>query len=307
LNTLTASSSGLSGSPVLFSATATQRTPTVIIQSHAPDPSDVTQPVSVGFTVTASIGTPTGDVIVSDGVDSCTSTVAAGSCSFALSTPGSRTLTAAYQGDPNFTTAMSPGVSHQVNTIGTTTSITSHSPEPSVSGQGITVGVSVTAAAGTPAGDVIVSDGSVSCTITLSGGSGSCVLVPTTSGSKTLSATYNGGGGFTGSVDNASHQVDPFGAADPASSTASVPDGTTGNVTTILIQARDLFGNAVGGGGATVTVDITGANPSSAVVVDNGDGTYTATYTPANPGNDLVTIQINGGDIAGSPYTTVVN
>jgi hypothetical protein len=41
-------------------------------------------------------------VTVSDGVNSCTGTVAAGSCVVALTTPGARTLTATYAGDTNF-------------------------------------------------------------------------------------------------------------------------------------------------------------------------------------------------------------
>jgi adhesin/invasin len=143
---------------------------------------------------------------------------------------------------------------------------------------------------------------------TLINGSGSCVLTPTTSGGKTLTATYGGDANYLGSGSGGvTHQVDAFGSVDPATSTASVPDGVAGNVTTVVIVTRDQFGNPVGVGGAGVTVDISGANSGTAVVTDNGDGTYTAEYTPAVSGSDTITIQINAVPIQGSPYVSTVS
>ena len=78
---------------------------TTTIVSDNPDSSAVVQNVTAVFTVVATApgsGTPTGNVTVSDGVNSCTGTVAAGSCVLALTTPGSRTLTATYAGETNF-------------------------------------------------------------------------------------------------------------------------------------------------------------------------------------------------------------
>src|SRR5204862_2467130 len=75
------------------------------ITSDDPDPSVVGQAVTVQYSVAAVApggGTPTGNVTVSDGVDSCTATVAAGGCTIHLATPGARTLTASYAGDSNF-------------------------------------------------------------------------------------------------------------------------------------------------------------------------------------------------------------
>ncbi len=306
-NTLSATAAGLSGSPVLFSATATPATPVASVIAHTPDPSPVGGLVSVSFTVTSPAGTPTGNVTAGDGVDSCTASVAAGNCTVALTTPGPRTLTASYAGDGNFNAVVSAGVGHTVTAAVTATAITGHAPEPSVIGQGITVDVSVSSGGGTPLGNVTVSDGVDSCNIGLSGGSGSCVLTPTTAGLKTLSADYGGSASFQASSTSASHQVDAFGAVDPASSTATVPDGVSGGLTTILIVARDQFGNAVGTGGESVTVDITGANPGSATVTDNGDGTYTAEYTPAASGSDTITIQVNNISIQGSPFTSTIS
>lgn len=75
------------------------------------------QSFTVSFAVTVDApgsGTPTGNVTVSDGVESCTGTVAAGQCQLLLTTLGARTLTATYNGDANYNTDVSPGVGHTV-------------------------------------------------------------------------------------------------------------------------------------------------------------------------------------------------
>lgn len=92
---------------------------TTAITSHTPDPSQAGQAVSVGYSVTASgPGTPTGNVTVSDGTDSCTGTVAAGSCSVTFSSAGARNLTATYAGDANFFGSVSSPVPHTVTAGG---------------------------------------------------------------------------------------------------------------------------------------------------------------------------------------------
>ncbi len=91
---------------------------TVTITSDSPDPSSQIQSVTVNFTVTVTspgAGTPTGNVTVSDGVDSCIGTVAAGTCSLTLTTSGARTLTATYAGDSNFNGVASAGEPHTVD------------------------------------------------------------------------------------------------------------------------------------------------------------------------------------------------
>lgn len=88
---------------------------TTTITADTPDPSTQGQSVTVSYTVTSGAGTPTGNVTVSDGVDSCTATVAAGQCSLALTTAGSRTLTASYGGATLFNPSTSAGEPHTVN------------------------------------------------------------------------------------------------------------------------------------------------------------------------------------------------
>src|SRR5262249_9093260 len=129
-----------------------------------------------------------GNVTVSDGVNSCTGTVAAGSCVVALSTLGARTLTATYAGDSNFNGSTSAGEPHTVTNAMTTTTITADTPDPSVTGQAYAVTANVTVNApgmGTPTGTITVSDGTGgTCTITLP--ATSCNLTSTTAGAKTL-------------------------------------------------------------------------------------------------------------------------
>jgi hypothetical protein len=71
------------------------------------------------------------------------------------------------------------------------------------------------------------------------------------------------------------------GPVSPEHSTATVPEGTAGLPTDIVVQARDGVGNPVGIGGSTVAVPVSGANnPGPLSVTDHADGTYSASYTP---------------------------
>ena len=82
------------------------------ITSDTPDPSTVGQEVTVNYTVAAvapESGTPTGQVIVGDGVDSCTASVAAGGCTLTLTTAGARTLKATYLGNLALQSSTSAG------------------------------------------------------------------------------------------------------------------------------------------------------------------------------------------------------
>jgi len=126
---------------------------------------------------------------------------------------------------------------------------------------------------------------------------------PTAMGTDTLAITMNGtpisGSPFTSEVGS--------GVVSPDQSTATVPNGTAGLATEILVQARDASGNPVNSGGGTVAVTVSGANDAGALTVtDQADGTYTASYTPTTTGTDIVAITINGAPISGSPFASEV-
>jgi PKD repeat protein len=90
---------------------------TTTITSDEPDPSVQGAPVTVRFTVTSASGTPSGEVTVIDGPDSCTGNLDAsgsGSCALSMSLVGSRTIDAHYAGNASFE-ASSDAESHTVN------------------------------------------------------------------------------------------------------------------------------------------------------------------------------------------------
>jgi uncharacterized repeat protein (TIGR02543 family) len=59
-------------------------------------------------------GTPTGNVTVSDGTDSCVGTVASGMCNLLSTTVGAKLIIATYAGDSNFLGSISIAVPHTV-------------------------------------------------------------------------------------------------------------------------------------------------------------------------------------------------
>lgn len=99
----------------LVTQTVAKAATTTTITSDTPEPSSVLETVTVSFTVTSGFGTPTGNVTVTanGGLESCTASVAAGSCDLVLALPGNRTLTATYEGDDAHA-GSSGSESHQV-------------------------------------------------------------------------------------------------------------------------------------------------------------------------------------------------
>jgi hypothetical protein len=92
--------------------------------------------------------------------------------------------------------------------IGTTTTITADNPDPSVVNGSVTVSVTVTGSSPIPSGVVNITGANTNCPITLSAsGTGSCTVIFTSSGTKTLLATYVGDNTHLGSLGTASHQV----------------------------------------------------------------------------------------------------
>jgi hypothetical protein len=100
--------------------TVNQAATTTTITQITPGTSQVGNPITVDFTVAANApggGTPAGDVTVSDGTNSCTATVATGSCSFtpATTVPATIQVTATYAGSTSHAGSVSAPVDHNVN------------------------------------------------------------------------------------------------------------------------------------------------------------------------------------------------
>ncbi|HEX5041663.1 MAG TPA: Ig-like domain repeat protein [Candidatus Polarisedimenticolaceae bacterium] len=234
---------------------------TTSITADTPDPSVAGQAVSVSFSVSGAVpvaGPPTGNVTVSDGAgNSCVAPVSAGSCTLTLSTAGAKTLTASYAGDTSYA-ASSGNAAHTVDKASTATSITLASPDPSVSGQSVSVGFSVSPlspGAGTPTGMVTVSDGQgASCSASVA--AGTCALVFPTAGTRSLTASYAGDASFHASAGNASHEVNQANASVTAS--VSPSPSTVGQPVTV---SWTVAAAAPGSG-----------TPTGSVSVDAGDG-----------------------------------
>lgn len=184
---------------------------TAAILTDTPDPTVPGQSFTVTYSVAVtapgsnSPTAATGNVMVTDGVDSCTGTVAAGQCSITLNTVGSRNLTATYQGDANFNASpASANAPHTVNKINTTTTVVS-SKNPSDVGNNVTFTATVTPASGTtaPTGTVQFRDGPtgtgtpIGSPVALTPGAGNTatasVMTSTlTAGTHTITADYSG-------------------------------------------------------------------------------------------------------------------
>lgn len=264
-----------------FSHTVNKAGTTTVLTTALPDPSVVGQAVTASFTLTVnppSSGAPTGTVSVTDGVDTCVAALPAASCVLGLSTPGARTLTAAFAGDASFDTSTSAGIGHTVNAAPTTTTVTNAAAlgaTPTVVGEAFAVSYAVVAAApgaGAPAGSVTVSDGAASCTGTVA--AGSCSLVLTSAGARTLTATYAGNASFaTSSSGGAPHTVNP--AATTTTITADTPDPSS--VGQAVAVAFSVAVSAPGAGIPTGNVTVTDGAVSCTAAV--AAGTCSLTFT----------------------------
>ena len=84
------------------------------ITSHEPQPVYVGQAVTVSYDVASTVGTPSGQVTVTEGLVSCTGTVSQGSCDLVFGWPGPMVLMAKYSGDDNFEPSNSPTIVHNI-------------------------------------------------------------------------------------------------------------------------------------------------------------------------------------------------
>lgn len=231
---------------------------TTAITSDTPDPSYVGASYTVSFSVAAQApgaGTPTGTVNVTGDGAGCSATVAAGSCSITSASAGSKTLTATYVGDTNFNTS-SDTETHNVILVPTTTTITADSPDPSVVGGAVTVSVSVSAAnSSTVPGSVSIGSGDATpgCTATLSGGAGSCSITYTSTGARTLTASFAGDTAYEASSDTEAHGVNKAGTTTAIDSHNPSPSAVNQDYTVTWTVSVTSPGSGSPGGNVSVS------------------------------------------------------
>lgn len=105
-------------------------------------------------------------------------------------------------------------------------------------------------------------------------------------------------------------QQKPIGPVDPSKCTASgagIAGGTAGAASTFVLVTKDSDGRKIPHGGAEIKVNVSpgvgvGGSDQEGIVKDLGDGSYTITYVVPKRGNYMVTIDINGKPVMGSPF-----
>jgi hypothetical protein len=208
--TLTATYNGdayYAGSSDTASHTVSKGSSITAITADTPDPSTPGQTVAVSVTVSGAGAAPTGTVAITGAYTNCTITLSGGigSCNVVFNTAGTETLTATYNGDTNYAGSLGTE-SHSVK-YATTTTINADTPDPSTVGGMVTVSVTVIGGVGSPSGTVVITGADTNCIITLAGGSGSCDVVFSATGSYTLTATYSGDAYYLVSQDTETHIV----------------------------------------------------------------------------------------------------
>jgi hypothetical protein len=255
--------------------------PTVTtITADSPDPSLAGAQVTVQFTVTAATGTPDGSVRVSDGSDECTGSLSGGqgSCTLALSAAGSRTLTAAYQGNNGFA-ASSGTAPHTVTAPPTLGLRIAQQPSSGVIGQPLAPAPVVQLQSGSV--DVGTAGVSVSVALASGGGtlSGTTTVVTDAQGRAAFDdLTVNGDAGqrtlvFTaGPYGNVtSGPVDVAAPPAPGLSIAQQP-ATPGTLGAVLDPAPSVQLLSGGAPAATPGINVT-------VSIGSGGGTLSGTLT----------------------------
>ena len=294
----------LSTSTVITTQTVNKANTTTTINSDSPDPSATGQAVTVNYSVTAiapGSGSPTGNVTVSasGGTETCTGTVAAGTCSITLTTAGARTLTASYAGDGNFNLSASGGTAHQVNSAATTTAVAS-SLNPSTFGQSVTFTATV------KIGSAPVTEGSVTfieggtCaapTTTLQAattvnGSGQVTFAAAalTVGSHTVVGCYGGTPNFASSSGNVVQTVNLAPTTTVVAS--SLNPSTFGVAVTLTATVTQTTGGSpVTGGNVRFIEGGTCASPTATLqtaTAVNGSGQVTFATTALTGGSHAV-------------------
>ncbi|HEU5102647.1 MAG TPA: Ig-like domain repeat protein, partial [Roseiflexaceae bacterium] len=191
--------------------------PSTISLASSANPSVFGQPVSLIATmspVPPGTAVPTGTVTFKEGATTLGAAVvtAVGQATFSTSAlgVGEHSITAFYSGNELFDasdTTTSP-LTQTVQKANTVTTITLRTPSQSRPGQAVLVHFTVTPSppgSGSPAGAVIVSDGSAMCTGSVA--AGNCSITLGAAGARTLTATYAGDTNFNASSGSVSHRV----------------------------------------------------------------------------------------------------
>jgi hypothetical protein len=242
------------------------------------NPSSFGQPVTFSAVVQPGYsGTPTGTVTFFDGGTSLGSIgLSGGSAQLTLSSAslGSHSISAKYNGDPNFTASTSTSITQSVTQAATATHVSSNA-NPSSYGQAVTLTATVTPAYnGTPTGTVSFFDGNTSLgNANLSGGVATYAISATalTVGSHSISARYNGDSNFLASSSAGFAQVvNPAATVTTLTSSAN-PSAAGKSVTFTAHSSSSVSGTLTG----TVNFYLDGSTaPAASASLSSGSAQY---------------------------------
>lgn len=201
---------GSTSTAVTQTVNATVGTITTVAVSPSPSVFGQSVTLTAGVTsLTTGAGVPTGTAEFFRGTTSLgTATLSGGVASLSTTglVAGINSITARYQGSATFAASTSSPILATVNQASTTTTLAT-APNPSSLGQSVTLTATVAPVgpgSGTPAGSVAFMNGTTSLgTATLVNGVATLNTTSLPVGSSPITATYGGGGGFTGSASTA--------------------------------------------------------------------------------------------------------
>lgn len=269
----------------------------------SPNPSVSGQSVTVTATVAPvapGAGMPTGTVTFSvNGSPVCTNVVMAGAlatCNLPNQNAGNHTVTATYGGDPNFNGSNGSLIGGlTVNPANTTLGLTA-SPNPSVTGQGVTVTATVAPVApatGTPTGTVTFSvNGTIVClNVPLVAGVATCNLPSQFVGNHTVTATYGGSPNYNGSNGMVAGGL----TVNPANTTTAVASSVNPSVSGQSVTFTATVSPVSPGTGTptgTVTFSIDGSPVCTNAAMTGNQATCSSSNF--NAGNHSVSATYNG-------------
>lgn len=203
----------VSSSPVLTQTVNPASTTTTI--AAAPSASQYFQPVVLTATVSSITGAiPIGSLVFKDGghnLGNAGLSSGTGSLSVSTMTSGTHSITAVYSGpSTTFIGSTSVAITVTVSKAPTTTTLTS-TPNPSTSGQAVTFTATVLGAnGGSPTSGVRFTEGTTilgTAAVNATTHQAMLVLSTLTVGTHNITATFLGGGNFTGSTSGALAQI----------------------------------------------------------------------------------------------------
>lgn len=264
----------------------------------SPTPGSFGQTVTVWADVTSPAGVVDGSVIFTvDGFARPAVALSGGRASVVLNGLEARTheISAAYGGTPSFGASASLAVNHVTAPATTTTTVVA-SPEPTVTGQGVTFTAHVGSGGGVPDGTVSFSIDNVvvASSVPLVGGMASYSRSDLGIGNHPVTVTYGGSANFAGSagalpgghtVTRASTSTQVSSSANPStfgeglSFTARVlatPPGvgTPGGTVTFSVGGIALLAQPLVGGVATVSAPLLAVGGHGVTAVYSGDALF---------------------------------